>query len=574
MLAEVWAFARDYAQYAGRRGFVGGALVLAGAICEGIGLALLVPLVGVILMSGHHTGGGRLQHLTEAAFLVFGAETILSRLAILLTLFVLVMVVRAATLLARDVVLAELRIGFVEALRLRVADHLTRASWDRLAHLQHARISQVISADIQQIGSAALFLTQSASAVMMLAAQCALAVYLAPSLALLSCSLLLVAFLSLRPMMRRAKLLGRHAIGTSLQLMHGTTQFLGGLKLAVSQNLQQGFLDEFEAVQRERCSRQIAFVRQQTESRLVLATLSALVGAVLVVVGVTVLDFPPGILMVLLIIIVRMSGPVGQIQQGVLQLANALPAYAAAQSLIAELSEISAPKSGALAAADFADQTVHFRGVTFLHPDIDGADRRGVADLTLDLEPGSCLGMCGASGSGKTTFADLLAGLYPPQQGRILVGERPMGSVLVPWRSQLAYVAQDPFLFHASVRRNLGWGNPSLGEAEMWQALTMMEADECVWAMANGLDTEVGERGTLVSGGERQRIALARAILRRPRLLILDEATNAVDPAMERRILERLRALKPVATIVMIAHRRESLDLCDRVVTLSAGRLA
>jgi ATP-binding cassette subfamily C protein len=106
----------------------------------------------------------------------------------------------------------------------------------------------------------------------------------------------------------------------------------------------------------------------------------------------------------------------------------------------------------------------------------------------------------------------------------------------------------------------------------MWHALTLAGADDLVRRMAQGLDTMVGERGALVSGGERQRLALARAVLRQPRLLVLDEATNALDVAGERDVIERLRAIVPRPTIVVIAHRPESIALCDRVLRFEAGR--
>ena len=144
---------------------------------------------------------------------------------------------------------------------------------------------------------------------------------------------------------------------------------------------------------------------------------------------------------------------------------------------------------------------------------------------------------------------------------------------LASWRAQLSYVSQDPFLFHDTVRRNLKWAWPGASEADMWQALEVAGAAGIVRGMSGGLDAIVGERGSLVSGGERQRIALARALLRKPRLLIMDEATNAIDIAGERQLLERLTAVEPRPTIVMIAHRNESLALCGRVLHLEEGCL-
>jgi ATP-binding cassette subfamily C protein len=216
-----------------------------------------------------------------------------------------------------------------------------------------------------------------------------------------------------------------------------------------------------------------------------------------------------------------------------------------------------------------------FQNVGFQHrPDADNNELAGVSGVNLVIEPGEIVGIAGPSGAGKTTLADLLVGLFPPQQGRITVGGRPLeGAVLAAWRAQLSYISQDAFLFHDAVRRNLDWATPSATESDMWWALELAGADALVRRMPAGLNTVLGERGTLISGGERQRLALARAVLRKPRLVILDEATSAIDVAGERTIFDRLRAISPRPTLVIVAHRAESLACCDRTVRIEAGRI-
>jgi ATP-binding cassette subfamily C protein len=133
---------------------------------------------------------------------------------------------------------------------------------------------------------------------------------------------------------------------------------------------------------------------------------------------------------------------------------------------------------------------------------------------------------------------------------------------------------QDPFLLDDSVRANLAWSRPDVDESAIIRALETVGAAARVAGLPGGLDGRVGENGALISGGERQRLALARALLRRPRLLILDEATNAVDLDGEARLLAAVRAGSPGMSVILIAHRRESLAACDTVLRLEAGRVA
>jgi len=566
------AFLGDFLRYTGRGVLVAGLLVAAGAVFECLGLVLLIPILGVVVGSGKSAGAFR--RLAAPLFQATGAQSPFARLVLLLAIFGALMLVRAVVVTWRDLRLAQLQIGFLEWLRGGVADLLGAARWDRLVRLRHARITHLMSGDIQRVSTGASFLMQSAVSIVMLAMQCVVALWLAPALATVAFALLLVIGLGLAPMVRRAQRLGRYVTGANLSLLDAATQFLGGLKLAISQNLQGSFTGEFRDSLQELASRQIQSLRQRSYARLFLNLLSAAVGAAILLIGFGWLHEPAPVLITLLLIISRMAAPVGQLQQGLQQVALALPAYEAVVELKAELATAAEPPPREI--TPFPEGPVVFEAVCFRHaPETgDGEAGGGVEAIDFILEPGEFVGLSGPSGAGKTTFADLLVGLFPPQRGRILVGGRPLeGDTLAAWRAGVAYVSQDPFLFHDSVRRNLSWANPAATEAQMWAALELTDAAAVVRRMDLGLDAIVGERGALVSGGERQRIALARAILRRPRLLILDEAANAIDVAAERAVIERIAALSPTPTIVMIAHRPESLAPCDRVLRLEDGRL-
>jgi len=572
LATDVRALAGEVAGYAGRRGIFAAAFVALGALLEGVSLALLVPLLGTV--TGSSAAFGRLENVATAGFRLFGIASPLGRLTLLLVFFGAVIVLRALVLYTRDATVADLQAGFVESLRLRIAALLASAPWERLARLRHARVTHVMSGDIQRAGMAAHLLLQNMVAAAMLLAQGILILLLAPILALLALGVLIAGALVVVPVIRRAHGLGTTVTGANLSLLHSTAQFLDALKLAVSQNLQEGFLVEFRQTLGELRQRQVQFMRQQTNTQLVLTSMAALAGGLLVLIGFGWFHLAPAALIVLLLVIARMSGPIGRLQQGAQQLAHALPAYKMMKDLERELAAM--PRAAAAAGADILrrETSIVFDDVTFLHADsAEPVEPRGIRGISLTIAPHECLAISGPSGAGKTTFADLLVGLLPPQQGSITVGGVPLqGAALPAWRERVAYVSQDPFLFHDTIRRNLAWANPRASEADMWDALALAGAASLVRRMEHGLETVVGERGTLVSGGERQRLALARALLRKPWLLVMDEATSAIDVASERAIIGKLRALNPRPTIVVIAHRAESQAWCDRAIRIEDGR--
>ena len=193
--------------------------------------------------------------------------------------------------------------------------------------------------------------------------------------------------------------------------------------------------------------------------------------------------------------------------------------------------------------------------------------------LTLDVAPGRTVAVVGPTGSGKSSLAGLLVRLVDPHTGAVLLDQVDVRRLA---RGQVAgsaaLVFQQAFVFEDSVRENVTLGLPSTDD-EVWAALHVAQASRFVAALPDGLDSIIGERGATLSGGQRQRLALARAVVRRPRLLVLDDATSAVDPEVERRILAGLRSTELPATVVVVAYRRATIALADEVVYVEHGRI-
>lgn len=217
-----------------------------------------------------------------------------------------------------------------------------------------------------------------------------------------------------------------------------------------------------------------------------------------------------------------------------------------------------------------APATVEFDHVSF------GYDRTRpvLDDFSLTVEPGETVAVVGASGSGKSTVSLLLPRFYDVTGGAVRVGGRDVRELTFDsLRDAIGLVPEDSFLFSDTVRANIAYGHPDATDEQILTATRHAQADEFISALPEGYATVVGEQGLTLSGGQRQRVALARAILTDPRLLVLDDATSAVDARVEAEIHDALREVMAGRTTLLIAHRRSTLALADRIAVLEAGRL-
>jgi ABC-type multidrug transport system fused ATPase/permease subunit len=219
-----------------------------------------------------------------------------------------------------------------------------------------------------------------------------------------------------------------------------------------------------------------------------------------------------------------------------------------------------------------AFSSIRFEGVCFEYAN---APNAAIQDLNLEIKRGECIGIVGRSGSGKSTLAAMLAALLLPTRGRVFVDGVDMQSNIRHWRRRVAYVQQNPKLLEDTIRANVAFGVPDefIDDSRVRQCLDDVGLGDLVRALNNGLHETIGEKGVRFSGGEAQKLAIARAIYRSASVLVLDESTSSLDQESQEKIVDLVSGLKGRMTIVAIAHRTRTLQICDTIAVMDKGRL-
>jgi ATP-binding cassette subfamily C protein len=547
------ALLKDYRRFAGSRLWLALALMISGALAEGFGLLMIVPLAGIAIDHGRQSSLGDYARFAEG----WSAS---QWFATALALFVTAMGLRALILFARDLLLAQLQAEYEANLRLRAAATLAGRGWPFASRIGQDGMQALLLTDVPRAAQASAHLQTIALSAAMLLVQLGLAFLLSPTLAgVASCFLIAGGLLSARAAARGVR--SGFAISDRMEESAASGFRLhAGLKAALAQATVVAFLGEYRASLLRAAHQYGGFARDYSLSRQAAAFGAALVAAILLLVGVEVLALPFPVLIASLILFARMNGPAQMLQNGALQAAAYAPSFAAIERRLGAIVTVidERPRSQVAEWHKLALEQVAYRH----------ASRRGVSDISFELHRGEWLALVGPSGAGKTTVVDLAAGLLEPQAGSILVDGRPLnGSALAAWQAGLAYVGQDGAVFNDSIRGNL-LAPDGTGEEALWEVLEIAGLAHRVRAFPPGLDELVGDRGSQLSGGERQRLVIARALLRNPSLLILDEATAALDAESEARLIQHLRAMNPRAAALVIAHRESTLAHCDSRLTI------
>lgn len=566
-LRAVWRFTLSLARTLGWRFAAVLVVGLVASLTAGVGLLVMVPLLALV---GVDAGGGSTQALVEQVGRFVGDLGLELTAPVLLGFNALVLIATAAVGRFQSVLEARALEEYVLERRARLFDALTHANWRHLVGSRASNNSHLLTSEADRSASAGGAVVGLITQGFLALAHLAVALAIAPLLTLL----VMVAGLALAgitaPLTWRARARGREVSRAYKALFGEISDHLSGLKTVKAYGLEDVTTARFRERSTETADALVGVTRNHANVGFLLQSGSAVLLSVLVLVALGMPQVTPAGLLMLLYLFARLVPMLSGLQRSFQSVLARLPSVERVDEAIREFESHREQAPGSEEAPS-CRRAVELRGVTFRYESAE--ERRVLQGIDMVVPAGRTTAVVGPSGSGKSTAADILIGLLEPDSGAMLVdGQEVSGPLRRAWRRQVAYVAQDVFLFHDTVRANLLVGDPEASDERLWEVLDQAAAG-FVRDLPKGLDTVVGDRGSSLSGGERQRLALARALLRRPQLLVLDEATSSLDAFNEARVQEAVRALRGKVTLLVIAHRLATVRDADVIYVLDEGRI-
>ncbi|MCJ8009112.1 ABC transporter ATP-binding protein [Lederbergia wuyishanensis] len=537
---------------------------------DGIGLLLLIPVISYSGIANFETGNSNISKVF--GFLqqipTFGGLTII------LLMFLMINIIQ--NLITRYITIENVKIqhGFARHLRLEIYRDLLCANWDFYIKRRKSDLINTITAELARVSAGTNTFLQFITGIIFTFIQIGIALLLSPQITMFVLLSGLVLSLFSRGFIKRSQKLGSRTSEIAQSFLAGITDNFNGIKDIKSNTLEQSRMNWFRSISQRMYNEQMEYITIKTASQFYYKMASAVLISIFIFLSVNLFNSQAAQLMLIIIIFTRLWPRVTGIQASLEQIATTVPALKSVIKLINEsknAKEIYELDYQTIQPINIRDgiecKNVFFRYNT-------NENNYALNGINVFFPSNRMSAVVGKSGAGKSTLIDLLMGLNQPEKGEILLdGVRLSKDNLLSLRRSVSYVPQDPFLFNTTIKENLQLIYPDATEDQMWEALQFAAADEFVRKLPQQLDTLIGDRGIRLSGGERQRLVLARAVLRKPSILVLDEATSSLDTENEAKIQEALERLKGRMTIVVIAHRLSTIRNADQVIVLDKGEI-
>lgn len=545
-----------------RKGFLTILLLnIAVSLTGGISIVMLIPMLGLLDISE-----GSVSALTALTAPLQGMPYP-AQICVMVALYFCLVVFKA--LLSRLLTLKET--VFLENYSFNLRDGLyntvARADWEKLSASKQADTINLFTAQCSQVSYGVAEIIHLMSSFVGSAMQLVIAIWLSLPVTvfvLIAGAMFVFAF---RGMFKISKEYGEELIKINRDMYAELFNQLRSIKEVRTYGVQKEHARLFGEISESARSARVKYTRLRAVPQTIYSCAAAFMIGIIFVVSVLVFEMDTARLMVLVYVFMRLwpvfSGLYGRLQG----IQSSVPAFEKLTDAFERLGK-DAEESDDDRLLPF-EKEIEFKNVCFTYRD---GEEAVLKNASFRLEKGSITAVVGKSGAGKTTLVDLLLGFLTPTSGEILIDGVPLTEENLPaWRHRLGYVPQEPLILNASVRENLQRFHPGATEEEMIDALKKARAWDFVKSLKDGLDTPLRDQGIRLSGGERQRIVLARVLIGRPRLIIMDEATSAMDYESETAVRKAIQELDKSITVVVIAHRLATVRTAQSAIVIENG---
>ena len=556
MLQDIWI--RD------RRGFVMILLLsIAVSLTGGISIVMLVPMLGLLEVSAGSASALKLlmlplQGLPSAA-----------QITVIIGVYFSLIVLKAYLGWLLRIQQSEFLEEYSLNLRQELYHTVSTARWEQLAAGKQTDTIDLFTAQCSQVSQGVSMIIALLSSAVTAFVSLGIALWLS-----LPVTVLVLIFGGgfawvFRHLMKESKHYGDEMIRINRVMYSELYSQLRSIKEVRSYGVQKEHAHLFEEISRSAKDAKLKFMRQQAFPSMLYSVAAAGMIAGIFLICVMLFHMDTACLMVLVYVFTRLWPVFGGFISKITTIQTAVPAY---EKLMEALQTFSSEKSEQMQMVPIPfEKKIEFRNVCFAYQ---GNGESILHNVNFSLKKGSITALMGRSGAGKTTIADLLMGFLKPTSGEILIdGVALSDDNLSGWRHNLGYIPQEPLILNATVRENLQRFHPAATQTEMEKALKKAYIWNVVENLPQGMDTVLGDGGIRLSGGERQRIVLARVLLGNPRLIVMDEATSAMDYESEMAVRNAIRDLDEQVTILIIAHRLATVRTAKYGLVLENGRI-
>lgn len=529
---------------------------------EGVGINAIIPLFSFVV-NNQNRGDDTISEIIRKIFLFFDINFSLKYLLIFISLM---FILKAIILVLSNYIAAKIATDYEESVRNRLLGVALKATWPHLLKQKLGHLENILMIDVERSSILLLLISNTIMTVAGLLVYILVAINISFYITLMTLFIGGLLFFIFKPFIYKTRETANRVTALNKQIAHQINESALGMKTIKTGvvgdeiiKIGKGFFNRLKKLKIR-----LFLLKNITGS--FLQPISLIFVCVVFAVSYKMPSFHFAALLAVIYLIQKIFQYIQQFQVNLHTMNEAVPYLKNVLNY-----EESAQSNGesSLGQHDFCfDKSLEFKNIHFVYT----AEKEILSDVSFDVKKGEMVGLIGPSGAGKTTVVDLILRLFEPSGGQILVDEKNITEInLKKWREHIGYVSQDIFLINDTILNNIKFYNESINYEDVVEAAKMANIYDFIQTCPDGFNTLIGERGIMLSMGQRQRIVIARELVRRPEILILDEATSALDNESEVQIQQTIERLKGKMTIVVIAHRLSTIMNCDRLIVLENG---